>query len=173
MNLVETQSQSVRACPHEYEKGFSLIEVMVSMVILSVALLGVMATFQWGDYGLQIGVKGTHAVALAESKLATKRTISWGMLLLEDLNSDGVPDVAMHDDGLEPDLRAGDGVFTASQEADGVAFIWTVQLVPNGPLQSAGSAVIQARARYGVGPGKTKEVRLGTVRANPRFVGTR
>ena len=47
------------------ERGFSLIDVMLAMTILSFVLLGAMGTVQWADLGQQTGALGTRALALA------------------------------------------------------------------------------------------------------------
>lgn len=159
--------------PRVGEEGFSLIEVMFAMVILAFGILGVMSMFQWADHGLRHGANGTRALAMVESRLEAKRTVTWDALLLDDLDSDGIPEVTMRDDGTEGDEEAGDGVYTASREQDGIRLVWTVQPDRAGPLRSAGSVVIQARASYPVGQGQWREIRIGTLRANPWYLGAR
>lgn len=153
------------------EDGFSLIEVMFAMVILAFAAVGVMGMFQWADHGLRYGEKGTRALALAESRLEAKRTVHWEALLTDDLDSDGTPDLTMRDDGAQPDEQAGDGIYTGSVEDNGIHLVWTVQPDRGDSLRRAGSVVVQARARYVVGRGQWKEIRIGTLRANPQYVG--
>jgi prepilin-type N-terminal cleavage/methylation domain-containing protein len=155
------------------QKGFSLIEVMIAMVILSIGLLGAMTTFEWADRGLHEGVTRTRALALAESKLEVKRAVAWNLLLTEDGDADGVPDAIMRDDGVEPDEIAGDRVYTASSDHQGIRLVWTVAMDHPGPLAYVGSVVIRVRADYPSASGQRREVRLGTIRANPRFVGLR
>ncbi len=155
------------------QKGFSLIEVMIAMVILSIGLLGAMTTFEWADRGLQEGITRTRALALAESKLEVKRTVAWDLLLTEDGDAAGLPDATMRDDGVEPDEIAGDRVYTARSDHQGIRLVWTVAIDRPGPLAYAGSVVIHVRAEYPTGSGQRREVRLGTMRANPRFVGLR
>lgn len=153
--------------------GFSLIEVMFAMVILAFGVLGVMGMFQWADHGLRHGANGTRALAMVESRLEAKRTVAWDALLLDDLDSDGIPEITMRDDGTEGDAEAGDGVYTASREQDGIRLVWTVQPDRAGSLRSVGSIVIQARASYQVGQGQWREIRIGTLRANPQYLGIR
>src|SRR5574341_1306162 len=109
------------------QRGFSLIEVMLAMVILAFAILGVMGMFQWADHGLRQGDRATRALAMAESRLEAKRTIPWKALLTDDLDADGAPEVTMHDDGKDPDTVAGDGIYSAGLETDGIRLVWTVQ----------------------------------------------
>jgi prepilin-type N-terminal cleavage/methylation domain-containing protein len=151
--------------------GFSLIEVMVSMVVLAFGLLGAMATLQWSERALQFGSLGAVALSLAESRLEAKRGAAWRSLLEDDLNADGLVDVRMHDDGMNGDEVAGDGIFTAAHEEGPVRLTWTVEPDRAGALESAGAAVIQVRARYAVGNQAVREIRVGTVRANPGYVG--
>jgi prepilin-type N-terminal cleavage/methylation domain-containing protein len=155
------------------EEGFSLIEVMLAMVILAFAMLGAMGLFQWADYGVRIGANGTRALALAESRLEAKRAGPWEALLNDDLDANGVPDIVMKDDGAPPDAEAADGVYTAGVEQDGIHLVWTVRFDRGQSPRTAGSAVIQAQASYQTGRTGTRTIRIGTVRANPFYVGTR
>lgn len=157
--------------PCRQNGGYSLIEVMFAMLILATAVLGVTGAFQWADRGLQQGAKGTRALAMAESRLEAKRAAPWRALLTDDLDADGTPEVTMRDDGTPPDQQAGDRVYTASTEAKGITLTWTVQPDRSGPLARAGSAVIRATATYSVGPGQPRQVQVGTLRANPNYVG--
>jgi prepilin-type N-terminal cleavage/methylation domain-containing protein len=158
--------------PDECERGFSLLEVMMAMVILGFSVLGVMGMFQWGDYGLQQGAQGTRALAMVEARLEAKRSGPWDALLVDDLDLDGVAEVRMVDDGAQGDAHAGDGIYTAYREKYGIRLVWTVQFDQPGSPRSAGSAVIQAQARYQIG-GHWQEIKVGTLRANPNYLGAR
>jgi prepilin-type N-terminal cleavage/methylation domain-containing protein len=155
------------------EGGFGLIEVMIAMVILAFSILGVMGMFQWGDYGLQRGANGTRALAMAEARIEAKRTAPWDSLLADDLDMDGTAEIIMRDDGMQQDAVGGDGIYTASVEHDGIRMIWTVQPDRSGSVSGAGSVVIQARASYQVAGGRWHEIRIGTLRANPKYLGQR
>ncbi|WP_447974859.1 type IV pilus modification PilV family protein [Nitrospira sp. Kam-Ns4a] len=155
------------------ERGFSLIEVMVAMVILAFALLGVMGMFECADRGLRYGALATRALALAESRLEAKRAAPWEELLRDDLDGDGQADVTMRDDGLGGDAAAGDGRFSACVEDGPIRLLWTVQPLGGRSVGEAGAVVIQARADYPVGRDRRQEVRVGTLRANPRYQGAR
>lgn len=155
------------------ERGFSLIEVQFAMVILAFSVLGVMGMFQWSDHGLRYGANGMRALAMAESRLEAKRNAPWESLLSDDLDADGLQELMMRDDGTQSDERAGDGMYTGAIEQGGIRLVWTVQINPPGSLRDAGSVVIQARARYPVGPGAWRELQVGTLRANPRYIGGR
>lgn len=160
------------------EAGFGLIEVMVAMLILSCALLGVMGLFEWADFGLREGLRATRALAMAESRLEAKRTSPWSGLLTDDVDADGTAEIQMRDDGVHPDEQAGDGVYTAALEQDGIRLIWTVQpdradVLRPGSLARVGSVVIAARASYATRRGQWREVQVATLRANPGYVGAR
>jgi len=114
----------------------------------------------------------TRALAMAESRIEAKRSVRWDRLLLDDLDYDGVPDLVMHDDGAGGDLLAGDGVYSGSWDQNGVQLIWTVTPSRYGSLLASGYVLIEARAVYTASEGQ-REVRIGTLRANPVFVGSR
>ena len=57
-------------------------------------------------------------------------------------------------------------------DQDGVQLIWTVTPSRSGSLSASGHVLIEARAVYAAGEGQ-REVRVGTLRANPVFVGSR
>jgi type II secretory pathway pseudopilin PulG len=153
------------------ERGFSLIDVMLAMTILSFVLLGAMGTVQWADLGQQTGAVGTRALALAEARLEAKRVATWETLLVDDVTGDGIPDVTLNDAGQEGDEVAGDGIYTATTSDHGIHVFWSVQALPAGPLRHAGAVLIEAKAVYPVGPSRSRELTIGTLRANPRYSG--
>ena len=79
----------------------------------------------------------------------------------------------MRDDGAQGDERAGDGTYTASVDQENIRLVWTVQPDRPGFLHEAGSVIIRARARYQVGREQWREIEIGTLRANPRYLGYR
>jgi hypothetical protein len=162
-----TQAQRFHA-----ESGASFAEVLVAMTLTLIGLVGAMGAFQAAERGVRIGTLATRALAMAESRIEAKRSARWDRLLLDDLNHDGVPDLVMHDDGAGGDALAGDGVYSGRWDQDGVQLIWTVTPSHSGSLSTSGHVQIEARAVYVAGEGQ-REVRVGTVRANPLFVGGR
>jgi prepilin-type N-terminal cleavage/methylation domain-containing protein len=152
------------------EDGFSLIEVMVSMVILAFTVLGVTAMFQNSNEGLQDGARGTQALAMADGRVEAKRTASWETLLTDDFDGDGVAEFRMHDDGMHGDAFAADGIYSDLFEKDGIRLIWTVQPIQPGPLERAGMVMIKAQATYQVGA-RSRTIETGTFRVNPAYVG--
>jgi prepilin-type N-terminal cleavage/methylation domain-containing protein len=158
-----------RRLQHE---GFSLIEVMVAMVISGIALMGTLGAMEISSKHVHQGSLSSRALELAQARLEVKRSIRWQALLEDDLDHDGVPEVTMKDDGQGGDAMAGDGIYTAMQEREGVTVVWTVETDRPGPLSIVGMVAIRATATY-LGPGGQKEVRVATLRANPAFVGNR
>jgi len=152
------------------EGGASFAEVLVAMALTVTGLAGAMGGFQAAERSLRTGTLATRALAMAESRIEAKRSARWDRLLLDDLNRDGVPDLVMLDDGAGGDVLAGDGVYSASWDQDGVHLIWTVTPSRSGSLSASGLVLITARAVYAASEGQ-REVRVGTLRANPVFVG--
>ena len=113
-----------------------------------------------------------RALEMVQARIEAKRTQSWLSLLTDDLNLDGNPEFMMHDDGLQEDVTAGDGIFTASLEQDGIQLTWTVQPNRHGTLGNSTMAVIQANARYRMGDDRWRDIRIGTLRANPNYIGS-
>lgn len=151
--------------------GFTLVESMVALVVLSIGVIGTIGTFEWAERGLQRGALTTTALALAESRLEAKRSLSWEHLLLDDLDQDGTLESSMHDDGLQDDATNGDGVFTASLIRPNIRLIWTVEFNRGRQSSAASLATIEARAIFRTMGGQEKEVRLRTIRANPHYAG--
>ena len=154
------------------EGGASFAEVLVAMTLTLIGLVGAMGAFQAAERSIRIGTLATRALAMAESRIEAKRSVRWDRLLLDDLNHDGASDLVMHDDGVAGDVLAGDGVYSGSLEHDGVRLIWTVTPSRTGSLSDSGHVLIEARAIYASGESQ-REVRVGTLRANPLFVGGR
>lgn len=152
------------------QRGFSLIEVMVAMVILAFSVLGVTSMFQYANNGLLDGTKGTQALAMAEGRVEVKRSAPWDALLMDDLNADGVAELQMRDDGTHGDVMSGDGIYSGLVEQDGIRLVWTIQPMQTGPLESAGMVLIKALATYQIGA-QSRSIETGTLRVNPTFVG--
>lgn len=152
------------------ERGFSLIEVMVAMVILAFSVMGVTSMFQWSNEGLLHGSKGAQALAMAEGRVEIKRVIPWDTLLVDDLDADGIADLRMRDDGMQGDAVAGDGIYSGLSEKDGIRLVWTIQPMQSGPLENVGMVVIKAAATYQIGA-HAGSIETGTLRVNPAYVG--
>lgn len=68
-------------------RGFSLIEVMVSMTLLTVVSLGVAQVFAVSTRSNHVARGQTSATTLAEQKLEQLRGLTWGF----DLDGQGLP----------------------------------------------------------------------------------
>jgi prepilin-type N-terminal cleavage/methylation domain-containing protein len=153
--------------------GFSLVEVMVAMMISGIALMGTLGAVEISSRHAKLGSISTKALELAQGRLEVKRSVRWQSLLEDDLDHDGSSETFMADNGEGGDVAAGDGIYTASYERDGVTVVWTIEGDGPGPLSAAGMVTIRAVASYpGLGEHK-REVQVATLRANPNFVGQR
>jgi prepilin-type N-terminal cleavage/methylation domain-containing protein len=153
--------------------GFSLIEVMVAMVISGIALMGALGAVEISSRHLQQGGLSNKALELAQARLEVKRSVSWKSMLEDDLDHDGISEITMADDGQGADIAAGDGIYTARYEHDGVTVVWMIESEMPGPLSSAAMVMIRAIASYAGLHGHIREVQVATIRANPNFVGQR
>jgi prepilin-type N-terminal cleavage/methylation domain-containing protein len=147
------------------ERGFSLIEVMVAMVILAFSVIGVTSMFQSSNEGLVDGAKGMQALAMTEGRIEVKRSSRWEALLMDDLDADGVTELRMRGDAV-----ADDGIYSGLSERDGIRLLWTIQPMQNGPLESAEMVLIKALATYQIG-GRSRSMETRTLRVNPAYVG--
>ncbi len=152
------------------ERGATLSEVMIAMVLTSLGVTGAMGAFAAADKSLARDALAARALAMAESRVEAKRAVPWNQLLSDDLDHDGLPDVTMRDDGAGGDRTASDGIYSAMLEQHGLKVVWTVQPRGSGPLGSAGSVIIEARGFYHSAAGD-REIRLATLRANSACAG--
>ncbi len=151
--------------------GFSLVEVMVAMMIAGVALMGTLGAVEVSSRHIQQGGLNSKAMELAQARLEAKRSIRWQSLLEDDLDRDGIPETFMTDDGKGSDVTAGDGIYTAMHERDGVTVVWMIEAEQSRSLLSAAMVTIRSVATYPGPNGYKKEVQTATIRANPNFVG--
>ena len=150
--------------------GATFSEVLVAMALTSVGLVAAMGAFQAAHQQFGRGLLATRAMELAESRLEAKRAVRWDQLFMEDLDQHGLPQSFMHDDGAAGDRVAGDGIYSARSEENGVVLIWTVAPNQGGNLALSGYAHIEARASYRSRYGD-HELRLATLRANTVLAG--
>jgi hypothetical protein len=153
------------------ERGATFSEVMVSVALTGIGVMGAMAAFEAGGKSLERDALVARALAMAESRIEAKRGIPWEQLLLDDVDHDGAPEVTMHDDGSRGDRTAGDGIHSAMLKQNGVTLVWTVAFTRHGNPGASGAVVIEARGIYATNSGE-REVRLATLRANPAFAGS-
>jgi prepilin-type N-terminal cleavage/methylation domain-containing protein len=156
---------------HIKNDGFSLIEVMVAMLISGIALMGTLGAVEITSKYAQQGGLSNKALELAQSRLEVKRSVRWQSLLEDDLDHDGTPDTFMRDDGQGADVAAGDGIYTAMYEHDGITVVWTIEGDPQKPLNATGIVAIRAVASFSGLRGQRREVHVATFRANPSYTG--
>ena len=154
------------------DKGFSLIEVMIAMVISGIAFIGAIGAVQISSGHTRQGALDSRALELAQARLEVKQSVRWPYLLEDDLDQDGIPETMMKDDGQNPDAMADDGIYTAMLERNGITVVWSVETDRPGPLGLVSMVAIRAVSSY-IGQGSPKEVMVATLRANPAFVGQR
>jgi len=170
MRQVVVRMMKQRALVREAD-GFTLVESMVALVVLSIGVIGTIAMCEWAQQGLQRGALTTTALAMVESRLEEKRSLPWEQLLMDDLDQDGTAESVMHDDGTQEDMTNGDGIFTGSMTRSNIRLVWTVEFNRGRPAGAASLATIEARALFRTLGGQEREVRVRTIRANPRYVG--
>ena len=153
-----------------YQEGMTLIEVIVAMVISGLVLLGAIGAVQVSSSSIRDSGLATKALELAQSRLESKRSVRWQLLLEDDVDGDGIPETLMKDNGQGGDVAADDGIYTAMLERGGVTVVWTVEAGSRRSLDAVGLVAMKAVSSYAGGDGR-KEVRLATLRANPVFVG--
>jgi hypothetical protein len=151
-------------------RGTSYAEVLIALAIVPIALLGGMGAFHASRLTIAQNAMASRALAMAESRIEAKRAARWDLLLLDDLDHDGRPDIAMRDDGTGGDSSSGDGMYSASWEHERVYLTWTVALHDPRGLATSGYVVLEARASY-ESTGRRREVKVATLRANPLYVG--
>jgi hypothetical protein len=152
------------------ERGLSLVEPLIAMVVLSFSLLGSVSMFALVQDGITVGARKLQAMALAETRLERLRAVAYHTLLTADLDGDGVVDVRLKDSGGEGDAVADDGEYTTRQTVNGITVMWTVR--PDRPgLANSRTATITLTAAWSDQAGRLRVVRLGMLRANPVFSG--
>jgi prepilin-type N-terminal cleavage/methylation domain-containing protein len=155
---------------YRQEGGFSLVETMIAAAIAGIAFAGTMGAVETASRFVRQASLAGKAQGTAQSRLEAKRSVRWRLLLEDDLDRDGVPETVMKDDGQGRDAVAGDGIYTAAAERDGITEVWTVEVDRPGPIASVGAAIIRSVVTYD-GSNGPQEVRVETIRANPAFVG--
>lgn len=152
------------------DEGFSLLETMIAATIASIAIVGAMGAVEVASRFVKSASLVDHALEKAQSRLESKRSVHWRMILLDDLDHDGVLETVMKDDGEGHDAVVGDGVYTAATEEDGITEVWTVEVDRPGPIPSVSTVTIRSNVTYH-GPNGIREVRVETIRANPAYLG--
>jgi len=152
------------------DAGLTLIETMVAASIAGIAFIGTMGAVELASRLAMQASLIDKASGAAQSRLEVKRSLGWRMMVKDDLDRDGMPEIEMNDTGVGADAIAGDGVFTASTEADGITEVWTIHVGHSGPLASVDLVALTSTVTYR-GPNGTRQIQMETLRANPVYLG--
>lgn len=117
------------------QRGFSLIEVMVSLLILAIGIVAGLGMTQAGQNGLEAGRRISHATGLAQAMMEEEVSISYAELLGGNLEGEDA--------------------------VDGFRRTWTVS--PDRP--GAHWLTIQITVEWKDRTGRSHQVRLVTLRA--------
>jgi hypothetical protein len=135
--------------------GFSLIEAMIAMVILTVGCLAVVGMFVIADRAAAHSAKWDQAAMLARQLMEWKRALPFDQLRQDDRDGDGVADGEMGP-------AAGDRFMS---EDDPGAFHRQWELRLDHP--AAGLATVSVMIDW-QDDGRSQRFALGMVRADPR-----
>lgn len=116
-------------------RGFSLIEVVVSMLILAIGMVAGLGMTQAGQNGLEAGRRLSYATGLAQAKMEEEAAISYTDLLRGNLEGE--------------------------DEMDGFSRTWAIQ--PNAP--GTRFLTIQITVEWKDKTGRPHRVQLATLRA--------
>ncbi|MFO0775484.1 MAG: prepilin-type N-terminal cleavage/methylation domain-containing protein [Nitrospiraceae bacterium] len=132
-------------CRAGREEGFTLIEVMVATVIAGVGVMAGYGMVEWADHGRVYGAQGTRALSLATSELERVRAEPWDTLLR--------------------------GPRVTEEDVDEIHMVRSLEPSnPHQPMRS-GHVYIHVSADYRSIGQVQRSIDIGTVRANPVFVG--
>ena len=154
------------------DAGFTLVETMVAASIAGIAFVGTMGAVELASRLAMQASLIDKASGTAQSRLEVKRSVGWRTMVEDDLDHDGVPETEMNDAGVGGDTIAGDGIYTASTEVDGLTEVWTIHVGHPGPLASVGLVALTSTVTYR-GPNGTRHIQMETLRANPMYLGAK
>jgi len=110
------------------QRGFSLAEVMISMVILAFGILGSISMFSASDKALGTSSQMTTALRLVQEKLESKRGADFDLILLDDIDGNGVLEAKMVNDSSVGYEITGYRAYRGSDTVLGISRRWTVSL---------------------------------------------
>src|SRR5207244_11544821 len=102
------------------DRGMSMVEPLVAMVVLSVSLLGSVSMLALAQDGIAGGARKREALALAESRLERLRAVPYQSLLKADPDGDGLVVGRLKDSGRDVYAVVGDGEYKAGHTINGV-----------------------------------------------------
>lgn len=136
--------------------GFSLIEAMIAMVVLTVGCLAVVGMFMIADRAAARSAQWDQAVALARQLMEWKRALPFDQLRQDDRDGDGV---------VDGEMGPVDGGRFMSEDAAG-SFHRQWELWLDHP--SIGLATFSVMIDWQDVQGRPQRFELGMVRADPR-----
>src|SRR5206468_10210783 len=123
------------------ESGFSLVESLVAMALLSINMMGLLSMFIVAQEGIASGAGGLNMTALVESKLERLRAVPYAMLLQPAVKENQTIGPALKDDGMDGDKVAGREII------NGVVMTWSVR-PDGGVLSQSRSSSITVSAEW-------------------------
>lgn len=127
------------------ERGVTLLELMIALLLLAVALIGLAASFPLGMYGVTLGGFQTTATLLAQQAIEQARAGTYG----------GIPSLATG--GC--DASAGTGTYAAVPGYPGFSRCISVQ--PATPTTT--TTTFTVAVRFSTGGGAPVETRFATI----------
>ncbi len=145
------------------DDGFTLVEVLVAMSILSIVLTGSFGMFAVIEKRTAAAAQTLSVTALVESRIEVLRTIPYQSLAAPDFDGDGRADLVF--DEKDPGLLSG-------QQTTPNHILLTYALILDQPqLVLSSVATIKVTADWEDSEGRPRTVRFGLRRANPVYSG--
>jgi hypothetical protein len=150
--------------PHrcKSEFGFSLVETLVAMSLISTIVMGSLGMLTLAQRNLASGGKGLEVLARAQSGMEAFRTMPYRSMLTPDLKDDSGVKLTLEHNGT--------GQFVGRHTVHGVDFVWLV--IPEGPdLSKSSVTTVRVSAEWSDSQAQRRKLSLGMVRANPVYGG--
>ena len=144
------------------ECGFSLVETLVAMSILSAIVMGSLGMLTMAHKNLADGAKDLEVVARAQSGMEVFRAMPYLSILAPDLTDDSGVRLLLE--------NKGDGQFIGRYTVHNVEYIWMV--IPDvSELRKSSSTTIRVSAEWLDRQAQRRMLTLGMLRANPVYGG--
>lgn len=89
-------------CTQQSEKGFALVDVIVSIAILGIMASGILGSFRYGIFTLQLARENQRATQILLEKVETLRLYSW-----DQVNTPGFIPSSLPTEYYDPQAPAG------------------------------------------------------------------
>lgn len=144
------------------ECGFSLVETLVAMSILSAIVMGSLGMLTMAHKNLADGAKDLEVVARAQSGMEVFRAMPYLSILAPDLTDESGVRLLLE--------NKGDGQFIGRYTVHNVEYIWMV--IPDvSELRKSSSTTIRVSAEWLDRQAQRRMLTLGMLRANPVYGG--